>query len=573
MTDRSRAHLLVVGRIATLAGEAGLGWVEALAVGEGRVLAAGPLAEVGVLVTRGTRWLRIPDGHVVAPAVTDAHIHFLEAAVTADEIDLEGTTTMEEALAIVARAHEARVRAGDRAGWLFGHGWLADRWGRLPAAGALEAVAPGRPIALWAHDHHARWLSPAALAACGIDAGTPDPPGGMVGRDVDGQPSGVLFEHATRIGVEAVPRPTSERLAEAVVRHADRLAALGIAGVHESGATAPDPTLEGGLLVYRRLAAAGRLLLRVHAGVRDEQLETAVAAGLHSGEGVAPADPGDPQARLSAARFRVGWLKLFGDGSVGSRTAAMLEPYAADPGGRAFPAGPRGRLLESRERMIERVTAAAEAGIATMIHAIGDGAVRTTLDAFAAVTAERLAGLPYRPRIEHAQLIHPDDVGRFGRLGVVASLQPVQLRSDETIMRRAWGDRTRHAFALASLEATGGLLAFGTDAPVEPADPWPGIAMAVTRQAAEWGDGVPPSTPEESITLDRALRAATSGPWRAARDELGGRLVAGSPADLVVLDAAVIDEPVRPGGALALARPRLTLLDGEERYREAGFDA
>jgi hypothetical protein len=287
---------------------------------------------------------------------------------------------------------------------------------------------------------------------------------------------------------------------------------------------------------------------------------------------VAPHDPGDPEAQRAADRFRVGWLKLFGDGSVGSRTAAMLEPYEVEAD-RTPPAGPRGRLLESRERMTERVSAAAAAGIATMIHAIGDATVRTALDAFGALPAADLAGLPFRPRIEHAQLVHPDDVPRFARLGVVASLQPVQLRSDEATMRRAWADRTGHAYPLASLEAAGAHIAFGTDAPVEPADPWPGIAMAVTRHAAEWGPEASASTPSEAISLERALRAATAGPRWSAGEADGGRLVVGSPADLVVLPAAAIDEPVRPGGALATVRPLLTMLDGEERFRDPDLDA
>ncbi|MGH2407524.1 MAG: amidohydrolase [Candidatus Limnocylindrales bacterium] len=565
-------ELIIEGRIATFDGEAGFGWIEALAVADGRVLAAGRLAHVAGLAGPSTRRLRLGPGRVAMPAITDAHIHLLEAAVTAEEIDLEGTDSMVEAVAIVASTHAERLAAGDRDGWLLGHGWLADRWGGLPNADALEAAAPGRPIALWAHDHHARWLSRAALAACGIDADTPDPAGGIVGRSDDGRPSGVLFEHATRIGVAAIPRPSPAELAEAVVRHAARLAALGIVGVQDPGATAPDPQLDHGLLVCRGLAVAGRLPLRVHAGIRDEQLETAIAAGLRSGDRVAPDAAHDPAARRAADRFRVGWLKLFGDGSVGSRTAALLEPYEAEAG-RPPPGGPRGRLLESRERMTERVAAAAAAGIATMIHAIGDAAVRTALDAFAAIAPPTLAGLPFRPRIEHAQLVHPDDIGRFAQLGVVASVQPVQLRSDEATMRRAWGERTRYAYALASLQAAGADVAFGTDAPVEPADPWPGIAIAVTRLATEWGTHAAPSTPSEAISLERSLRAATAGPRRSAGERDGGRLVVGASADLIVLDAAALDEPVRPGGALASARPLLTLLDGEERFRDPAFDA
>ena len=206
-----------------------------------------------------------------------------------------------------------------------------------------------------------------------------------------------------------------------------------------------------------------------------------------------------------------------------------------------------------------------------MIHAIGDRAVRTALDAFEAVGVARLAELPLMPRIEHAQFVQPDDRPRFARLRVVASMQPVQLRSDEATMRRACGERTSRAFALASLTASGASIAFGTDAPVESPDPWPGIAMAVTRRAPAWGPASRASSPEEAIALDQAIRAATIGPRRSAGEPLGGRLVVGAPADLVVLPL-VAGDVIDHAASLHVARPLLTLLDGEERYRAPGFE-
>jgi len=207
-----------------------------------------------------------------------------------------------------------------------------------------------------------------------------------------------------------------------------------------------------------------------------------------------------------------------------------------------------------------------------MIHAIGDRAVRTALDAFEAVGRQRLAELALLPRIEHAQLVHPDDRARFSELGVVASVQPVQLRSDEAVMHRAWGDRTALAFALASLSVAGATLVFGTDAPVEPPDPWPGIAMAVTRRAPEWGGDVGASSPAEAIPLDVALRAATTGPWRVARQAHGGRLMVGAPADLIVIELAEHEDAASAAAAVRTVRPLLTLLDGLERYRDPAFD-
>jgi predicted amidohydrolase YtcJ len=249
----------------------------------------------------------------------------------------------------------------------------------------------------------------------------------------------------------------------------------------------------------------------------------------------------------------------------------MLEPYD-DAGERPGPVGPLGGLLETQEDLTERVTQAAEAGIATMIHAIGDRAVRTVLDAFEGVGVARLAELPLMPRIEHAQFVQRDDRPRFARLGIAASMQPVQLRSDEAMMRRACGPRTSLAFALASLGAAGATIAFGTDAPVEEPDPWPGIAMAATRRAPQWGPDAPPSSPEEAIAFADAIRAATVGPRRSARELIGGRLVIGAPADLVVLPLAADGEGTDPAKSLHGARPLLTLLDGEERHRAPEFD-
>jgi predicted amidohydrolase YtcJ len=456
-------------------------------------------------------------------------------------------------------------------GWLLGHGWTTDGWAPRPTAADLERVAPGRPIALWAHDHHTRWLSAAALATLGIDATTPDPPGGSVGRDADGRPDGLLYEHATRIGAAAIPPASEAAIRAALVRYADRLAALGVTGVQDPGGLSPDASLAGGFSILRAMAAEGQLPLRVHAGIRDEQLEAAIVAGLRSGDGVASDPDAGPLERRAAERYRIGWLKLFGDGSVGSRTAAMLEAYD-DALGRPGPAGSLGSLLETRERLTERVELAAGSGIATMIHAIGDRAVRAALDAFEAVGGRRLAGLSLMPRIEHAQLVHPDDRPRFGQLGVAASMQPVQLRSDEATMRSAWGRRTSLAFPMASLAAGGSTLAIGTDAPVEPPDPWPGIAMAVTRWAPEWGADAPKSSPWEAITMDQAIRAATVGPWRSACDQLGGRLVVGAPGDLVVVEIGEHDDDGGAAEAVRATRPLLTLLDGIERHRDAGFD-
>jgi predicted amidohydrolase YtcJ len=216
-------------------------------------------------------------------------------------------------------------------------------------------------------------------------------------------------------------------------------------------------------------------------------------------------------------------------------------------------------------RLAELARTAGDAGIATMIHAIGDRAVRASLDALEP-TVRRV---PLMPRLEHVQLLHPDDRGRFAAAGIAASVQPIHLRADAAAARRLWGGRAETAgYTWRTLSATGAVLAFGTDAPVEPIDPWPGLAMAVTRSDPTWPAGTPPFGPDEALTLERTLRAACIGPAVTAREADRGRLTPGQRADLAVVPIEALIEPVTPGGALATARPRLVLVDGA-----VGFEA
>lgn len=568
---RRPPDLIVLGRIASLAGDEGFGWLEGLAVLEGRIVAAGRRHDIVALAGTGTLTMELAAGQVALPSVTDAHLHLVDAALAADEVDLEGSATLEVALERVADAETTRMADGDRDGWLRGHGWATDGWTPLPTAADLERAAPGRRIALWSHDHHTMWLSMAALAEAGIEASTPDPGGGVVGRDASGRPDGLLHEHAIGLVDAALPRPSPAAIDDAVTRYARQLAAVGVTGVHDPGSLTTDATLAGGFAAIQAMAEDGRLPLRVHASIRSAQLEAAIDARLRSGQGVGSRRDAGASERRAFDRFRVGWLKLFADGSLGSRTAAMFEPYD-DASTRPGPGGPHGALLESREAISKRVEQAAGAGLATMIHAIGDEAVRTALDAFEAVDPRQLAAPALMPRIEHAQVVQPVDRGRFGRLGVAASVQPIQLRGDLETMRHAIGSRASLAFPLASLAAAGALLAFGTDAPVEPPDPWPGLAMAATRWAPEWGTDAPPAGPSEGLTLAAALRAATVGPHRSAGEPRAGRLVVGEAADLVVVALGDHDDPAGAAEGVRTLAPLLTMLEGEERYRAPGFD-
>ncbi|HEU0236101.1 MAG TPA: amidohydrolase [Candidatus Limnocylindrales bacterium] len=542
-----RPDLVVEGRIATLAGSSGFGWVEALGIAAGRVVAAGSVAEVDSLPGAGqARRRRLEPGDVAVPGLTDAHLHLAEGGLAADLLDLS-TATLDEALADVAR-----VDAGLPAGaWLEGHGWDVDRWGGWPTASALESAAPGRPVAIWAHDHHALWVSAAALALAGVDAGTPDPAGGVIRRATDGTPSGILHEAAARLVTSRIPPDTTDDYARQIAALAGRLVRLGVVAVHDPGGL----SLQGGLGpafdAYRRLADRGGLPLRVHACVREEQLDAAIEAGLRSGAAL---------DGTGASRLTFGWLKLFADGTLGSRTAALLEPIEPEPDRPLPPGTERGVWMTPPEHLAELAARAAEHGIACQVHAIGDHAVRAALDALEPTVAR--AALV--PRVEHVQLVDPADIGRFAGGGIAASVQPIHLRSDAPAARRLWGARAeRSGYPWASLVGSGAIVAFGTDAPVEPIDPWPGLEMAVTRRSAGWPDGIDAFGPAEALDLATALRTQCLGGPLSARETDRGRLVPGARADLVVIPAAALAEPVEPGGSLGSTRPRLVLVDGQ----------
>lgn len=556
--DRA-ADLVVHGRIATLAGRRGFGWVDAIAVGEGRVIAAGSRAEVESVAGRATRRLELGPHDVVLPAITDAHLHLTDAALAERHVHLDGLS-LDATLGRLAALHRERLRAGDGEGWIEGLGWSLDVLGGWPDADALERVAPGRPVALWSHDLHSRWVSRAALAAAAITRATPDPVGGSIRHDEQGEPTGILLEHAAGLVDRAIPPVDEQVLAAAIAAYAARLAQLGVVGCHDPGGLAPDPDMERGPVQYARLAREGRLPLRVHGSVRPEQLDEAAARGLRSGGEVGPPVAGDPRAGRVAARSRVGWLKLFADGALGSRSGAVLAPYAERGG--------QGRLLLSSGELRQLVARAALAGIAPQIHVIGDRAMRVALDALEGVPAAR--GGRLWARLEHVQLAASRDVARLGRLNVAASVQPAHLLHDAAMARRAWPRRQARAYRWRSLAATGVPLAFGTDAPVESPDPWPGIATSITRRLP----GEPRPFPgAERLALARAIRAATLDPvLLAGEDGEGGRLTPGRRADFIVIRADALSEPVRPGGALATCRPLLTVLDGEDVARAIDFD-
>lgn len=532
---------LITGRIATLSGDAGMGWVQAIGITEGRVAFAG--SEVALETRADAHTLRIvlgPD-EVAIPGLTDAHLHLADAAIAAEQVDLSEAQNLDDGLALIA-ARAATQRDGEV--WIEGGGWDQRRWGRWPTAADLERVVPGRLVGLWSFDHHAFWVSEAALTLAGLDSQTADPAGGVILRADEGSPAGVLLENACPFVSARIPAPRLDRLERAIEAFGDRLVRLGVVAVHDPAGITADPDLAGAFVAYTALAEADRLPIRVHACLRSEALPTALGRGLRSGDPLGPPN----------GRARVGWQKLFADGTLGSRTAATFDPIPPD--------GTRGLFRMTPEELAALAAQAAAGGIASQIHAIGDHAARAALDALEPTVGR----VPLVPRVEHVQLVHPDDLPRFARSGIAASVQPVHLREDAATARRDWGERAeRDAYVWGTLAASGALIPFGTDAPVEPIDPWPGLAMAATRHDASWPAGTPPFGPGEALALDRILRAACVDGPLSARETDRGRLIPGQRGDVVVIAAAAVADPV-DAIALGTVRPRLVMVDGEVAF-------
>ncbi len=539
---------LVTGRIATLSGDTGFGWVEAIGIRDGRIAFAGSEVDLETRADPFTERFRLEPDQVAVPGLTDAHLHLVQAAMASRHVDLTSSASLDEGLARLRVAHDALPDGT----WLEGHGWDSDRWGIWPTADQLETVAPGRRAAIWAHDHHAMWVSHAAIAVAALP--TADPSGGVIRRAADGSPEGVLYEAATRLVTIHVPPMTPADLERTLIEVSADLVSLGVVACHDPGGVAPDPTLAYSFPVYARLADAGRLPLRVHACMRDDAVVAAIERGFRSGQRLGESPDG---------RAIVGWQKCFADGSLGSRTAALLEDIEPEPD-RPLPRDRRrGVWMTEPDGLRERVARAAAGGIATTIHAIGDAAVRAALD----VLEPGAATAPLMPRIEHVQMLHPDDRPRFARAGIAASVQPVHLGTDAIAARRLWGDRAEaEGYTWKSIADTGAVMPFGTDAPVESYDPWPGIALAVRREDARWPAGTPTYAPDQALTLERALRANCIDPAVSARETDRGRLTVGQRADVVVIAAAALDEPVTPGGPLSTTRPQLVMIDGRVAF-------
>lgn len=478
-----------------------------------RIKAVGADRELLLLADAATRRINL-EGRTVLPGLLDAHTHLGGFGLRAEQVNLDGAADLEEVRRRVAEGAR-RLPAGT---WILGGGWNRNVWpgGDFPAAVDLDPVSPQNPVALSSKDGHALWLNSVALAqvASLLPAAGEDVAGGAILRNEKGQATGIFLEKAMDLVRQTIPRPGVDDYRRALKRAMQLANARGLTGVH---------VMEGPLTLaaFQDLLAAGEMTLRV---------------GMYM--------PADKLVELADLGLRGGWgnnwlwlagVKTFADGALGSNSAHLIEPYEGRPGYRGIAVQPRAELTE----LVRRAVAA---GFAVALHAIGDQANRDALDAFAA-SAEESWRLGLRHRIEHAQLLHPDDIGRFAQLGVVASMQPIHCTSDRYMADRYWGRRCRYAYAWRSLLDSGARLAFGSDAPVETIDPWEGIYAAITRKRAT-EPASEPWYPEERISLLEALRAYTLGAaYAGGKDHLLGSLRPGKLADLVVLEKDIFHLP------------------------------
>jgi predicted amidohydrolase YtcJ len=463
----------------------------------GRIRGVGRAADIERDAPGELPRFELPDA-LITPGLTDGHTHLAMWALNRHRLELGEVRSRREVLSRVAQARPDQ-------GWIMGQGWDANGWSSPPERESLDRVQTG-PVYLDSLDVHAAWVNSAALVAAGITRDVADPEGGRIVRDANGDPTGLLLERAVELMRPWLPRPTAPALDTALLQAQAEAHRLGVTGVHDV------EDMET-LAAFRRLDVAGHLRLRVLYHPPVAALPELVRDRVRSGD--------------RSQWLAIGGIKLFLDGSLGSRTAWMLEPYegARD---RGMP------ITGEREARAARITAAA-AGIATTAHAIGDAAVRRALDLMG-----ELPVLAVPHRIEHFQCVHPADLERATSSGLVLSMQPAHLLVDMPLVDRYWGDRGRGAYAFRSLLRRGAPLVFGSDVPVASIDPRQGMYAALERKAF---DGAPVTGwyPDERLSFAEALGAYTVAPARAAAaGHVRGQLVPGFDADLVAwrMDAA-----------------------------------
>ncbi|MDZ4718512.1 MAG: amidohydrolase [Roseiflexaceae bacterium] len=528
---------------------------QAIAINDGRVVAVGSEGKVQAAVGRTAEGINLR-GRAAIPALTDAHVHLIWHALARQTVRLDGIADFDAVL----RQITPFATAGS--GWLQGGGWDHTLWGgRWPTAADLDKIVPERPAMLTRKDGHAAWLNTAALITAGIDETTPDPVGGSIRRE-HGTPTGILYEtaidlarrHITEIGTEERMAAVREAIVEA---HS-----YGMVGMHiPTSMRAGDGLMH--LSDIQKLREAGKLPLRCLQYIGLDGLDDALRLGIRSGMG--------------DRWIRIGGVKMFADGSLGSETAEMLAPYESGSG--------KGLATMPTDELFDAVQRAMQGGLSVMVHAIGDAANRKVLDAIEAAMPKRseqtrspsddsetqytIRNAQYRipNRIEHCQIVHPNDIPRFAKLGVIASMQPIHCTADMDTADKLWGERCATAYAWRALKQAGAILAFGSDAPVESLNPWLSIHAAVTRQKVN-GSPTGGWYTSQRLSVHEALWGFTVGAATAAgAAHEQGTLMPGMLADITVLtqDPFKIDP-----STLHAVQSDMTILEGQVVWERRG---
>jgi hypothetical protein len=544
--------VLTNGIIHTVDPEAPL--AQAMAVLDGEIRAVGTAEHVDAWRGPETTVIDL-EGRAVIPGLIDAHAHVFNLGKFLRTLDLVGTVSVQE---IATRVGEAAAQrpAGE---WILGRGWDQNDWPvkEFPTTAALESAAPDHAVWLTRVDGHAGWANRRAMELAGITAATPDPDGGRIVRDEAGNPTGIFIDNAEALIEAAVPEPGPEELAARLAAAQERMVSVGLTGAHDMGTEFEEVAL------FREWADTGRLVPRIVSYL--DSSDTTLMGALDSIAAARDAQPND--------QYFIGGLKFYGDGALGSRGAALLEPYRDDPGN-------VGLLVTPPEKLQAQVTRALSLGLQPAIHAIGDRGNRVALEAIAAaeesvamgsgngITSGSTTDLSVwrggAPRIEHAQVVALDDIPRFAELGVIASVQPTHATSDMYWAEdRVGPERIQGAYAWRKMLEVGVPLACGSDFPVENPDPFQGIYAAITRQDQEgWPKGG--WRPEDRLTREEALACFTAWAADAAgmADDVGS-LEVGKRADFLILDRDIMHIPAEEIWATHVLR---TVIDGETVY-------
>lgn len=521
----------------------------AIVIRNDRILAVGNDDAIPAVLGLGAEVVDL-NGRSVVPGLMDAHVHFQWYSLNLQGIDLFEVPTLAEALRRIS-AHLEKQPPASTGTWLRGRGWNQELWQdhRFPSAADLDQAAPHLPVFLSHKSGHAAWVNSRALKIAGITTATPDPPGGQIQRDAAGQPTGILFEEAINLVATHIPEPTEAEIVAAMRQGQEKCWQAGLTGLHDFDG-------RSSFIALQSLHRNGELGLRVVKNLPVDLLEDAIGVGLRTGFG-------DPW-------LRIGGIKIFADGALGSRTAAMLAPYENEPQN-------YGIVVTDKEEMQEKASLASANGLSVTIHAIGDRANHDVLDVYQAVrqeeaarSAERLAlrSAALRHRIEHVQVLHPNDLQRLAALQVIASMQPTHATADMVMADRYWGSRARYSYAWRTMLESGAVLAFGSDAPIEAIDPLPGLYAAVTRRRPDGHPGAAGWFPEQKLTMAEAVHAFTMGTAVAGNQENElGSITPGKLADFTIFARDIFTVP--PDELLEVP-VAATIVGGEFKYRNWG---